>query len=49
MIQKSNQTIKVPAISREPTPMIVMNTYIPSEPDYDPMSEWPNHFKTKSF
>jgi DNA-directed RNA polymerase II subunit RPB1 len=31
---------KVPAISREPTPMIVMNTYVPSEPDYDPLSAW---------
>ena len=34
--------IKVPAISREPTPMVEANvTYIPSEPDYDPLSAWP--------
>jgi DNA-directed RNA polymerase II subunit RPB1 len=33
--------IKVPAISREPTPMIILDIYIPSEPDYDPMSIWP--------
>jgi len=30
---------KVPAISREPTPF-VMDTYVPSEPDYGPLSAW---------
>lgn len=30
----------IPAISREPTPMVEMNLYIPSEPEYDPLSAW---------
>lgn len=32
--------IKIPAISREPTPMVEADSYIPSEPDYDPLSAW---------
>lgn len=31
--------IKIPAISREPTPF-VEDSYVPSEPDYDPLSAW---------
>lgn len=34
--------LKIPAISREPTPMLAdIITYIPSEPEYDPLSAWP--------
>jgi DNA-directed RNA polymerase beta' subunit len=32
--------VKIPAISREPTPMITFDSYIPSEPNYDPLSAW---------
>jgi DNA-directed RNA polymerase II subunit RPB1 len=31
---------KIPAISREPTPLC-RNSYVPSEPNYDPLSRWP--------
>jgi hypothetical protein len=41
-MEPDSKVSKIPAISREPTPMVEMNTYIPSEPEYDPMfSEWP--------
>jgi DNA-directed RNA polymerase II subunit RPB1 len=33
--------IRVPSISREPTPGVILEIYIPSEPMYDPMSAWP--------
>ena len=32
------QGVKTP--SREPTPMIKMIIYVPSEPTYDPLSAW---------
>jgi DNA-directed RNA polymerase II subunit RPB1 len=33
--------VRLPAISREPTPMAAITVYIPSEPIYDPLSKWP--------
>lgn len=33
--------IKLPAISREPTPFIeILDDYVPSEPNYDPLAVW---------